>query len=370
MGFAERAAKSAPQNAELWFLLGYADRLADHYQASVDAYNRGLKIQPGSVRGMAGLAQTYAKMGRDADAEQLLKRVVDANPKDANSLQLAGELLLNSDPTQALELLKRADMLQASPHTDLLIAHAYERLGQPDQFTHYLNLAKRRAPNDPEVLRAVAGEYRDQGQYDQAIATLQAIPNKTVGRAGRTGLYLPARGEAAGSRGLVYATARRRRKETSISISVPRRRGWEWAGRMRLVIFWKTPSESTATITGCTPFSALSPNRTIASRMRAAEYNLALANLPAHVPEGPLYPIELRLNLYELDLRQDDQAGSEAATGRGVRSNQSSERARVFAARNAEAAGCDRSWSRATWTPPTRICRRRFRWRHRISIHF
>ena len=65
---------------------------------------------------------------------------MDANPKDANSLQLAGELLLNSDPTQALEFLKRADMVQGSPHTDLLIAHAYERLGQPDEFTHYLNL--------------------------------------------------------------------------------------------------------------------------------------------------------------------------------------------------------------------------------------
>ncbi len=55
---------------------------------------------------MAGLAQTYAKMGRDADAEQLLKRVVEANPKDANSLQLAGELLLNSDPTQASGIVK------------------------------------------------------------------------------------------------------------------------------------------------------------------------------------------------------------------------------------------------------------------------
>src|ERR1700678_1349837 len=75
VGFAERAAKSAPQNAELWFLLGYAERLDDHYGASVEAYSHGLKIQPGSIRGMAGLAQTYAKMGRDADAEQLLKRV-------------------------------------------------------------------------------------------------------------------------------------------------------------------------------------------------------------------------------------------------------------------------------------------------------
>src|SRR6202011_1317224 len=117
ISYAERAAKSAPQNPELWFLLGYCDRLGDHYQASVDAYNRGLKLQPNSVRGMAGLAQTDAKMGRIAEAEQLLKRVVEANPKDGNSLQLAGELLLNSDPKQALDLLERADAIQPSAHS-------------------------------------------------------------------------------------------------------------------------------------------------------------------------------------------------------------------------------------------------------------
>ena len=70
--------------------------------------------------------------------------------------------------------------MQPSAHTDLLIAHAYERLGQPDESTRYLNRAKARAPRDTEVLRAVAGEYRDQGQYDLAISTLQSIPSKTT----------------------------------------------------------------------------------------------------------------------------------------------------------------------------------------------
>jgi len=176
--FAEQAAKAAPQNAELWFLLGYADRLAEHYPASVDAYNRGLQLQPGSVRGLAGLAQTYAKMGRGAEAEQLLRRVVEANPKDANSLQLAGELLLSSDAQRALDLLLRADELQPTPHTEILIAHAYQQLGKIDDSSRYLTRARNRAPKDPEVLRSVAGQYRDQGQYDQAIASLQAIPNK------------------------------------------------------------------------------------------------------------------------------------------------------------------------------------------------
>ncbi len=65
VSYAEQAAKSAPQNAEFWFLLGYAARLDQRYPLSADSYNRGLQRQPNSVRGLAGLAQTYAKMGRD-----------------------------------------------------------------------------------------------------------------------------------------------------------------------------------------------------------------------------------------------------------------------------------------------------------------
>jgi tetratricopeptide (TPR) repeat protein len=309
VGFAERAAKSAPQNAELWFLLGYADRLADHYQASVDAYNRGLKIQPGSVRGMAGLAQTYAKMGRDADAEQLLKRVVDANPKDANSLQLAGELLLNSNPTQALELLKRAEMLQASPHTDLLIAHAYERLGQPDQFTHYLNVAKRRAPNDPEVLRAVAGEFRDQGQYDQAIATLQAIPSKTADVQAELAYTYQLAGKQQEAAELYTRLAKAAKGNINLDLSAAQAwvgLGWPDAARNFLEDAKRIDSNNyrLRAILGAI---AESDDRFADA---TAEYNLALANLPPRVPEGPLYPIALRLNLYELDLRQEDQAAA------------------------------------------------------------
>jgi len=309
VGFAERAAKAAPQNAELWFLLGYSDRLADHYSASIDAYNRGLKIQPGSIRGMAGLAQTYAKMGRSDEAEKLLQRVVDANPKDANSMQLAGELLLNSDPKQALELLKRADMLQASPHTDLLIAHAYERLGQPDEAAHYLNVAKRRAPNDPEVLRAVAGEYRDQGQYDQAIATLQAIPRKTTDVEAELAYTYQLAGKQQEAAELYTRLAKAAKGNLGLDLSAAQ----------ALVSLGQTDAAS----------SFLEDAKRIDSnhyRLHAilgavaesddrfadasAEYGLALANLPPRVPEGPLYPIELRLNLYELDLRQDDQAGA------------------------------------------------------------
>jgi len=311
VSFAERAAHAAPQDAELWFLLGYCDRLANYFPQSVDAYNRGMKLQPHSVRGMAGLAQTYAKMGRDAEAENLLKRVVAANPKDANSLQLAGELLLNSDPDKSLELLKRADALQGSAHTDLLIAHAYEHLGKSEESTHYLNLAKNRAPKDPEVLRAVAGEYRDQGKYDEAITALQAIPAKSIDTQADLAYTYQLAGQPQEAAALYTRLAKSAKGNLSLDLSAAQ----------SLV----TLGQADAAHEFLDDARRIDPNNYRLHAVEAqvaeseerleeasAEYNLALKTLPPRVPEGPLYPIDLRLNLYELDLRQDDEGGAKA----------------------------------------------------------
>ncbi len=309
VAYAEHAAKSAPQNPELWFLLGYAARLEGHYPASVDAYNRGLKLQPNSVRGLAGLAQTYAKMGRDAEAEKLLQRVVEANPKDANSLQLAGELLINSDAEQSIELLKRADALQPSAHTDLLIAHAYEHLGKTDDSTHYLNRAKNRAPKDPEVLRAVAGQYRDQGQYDAAISTLQSIPSKNMDVLAELAYTYQLAGKPQEAADMYTRVAKNAKGNLGLNLS---------AAQALAAI-----GQTDAAQTFLNEARRIDPNNyrlhAILGSMAeqedrvadaSTEYNLALTNLPPHVPEGPLYPIELRLNLYEIDVRQENAEGA------------------------------------------------------------
>ncbi len=303
--FAERAAKSAPQNAELWFLLGYAARLGGRDLLSIDAYTHGLQIQPNSINGLAGLAQTYARMGRDTEAERLLQRVVEANPKDANSLQLAGELLINSDADRALALLQRAEALQPTAHTDLLIAHAYDHLSQPEESARYLNRAKSRAPKDPEVLRSVAGEYRDEGHYDLAVSTLESIPVQnadiktelayTYQLAGKqqeaANLYTHLAKEAKGNIGLDLSAAQAwvnlGQTDTARSFLEDARRIDNNNYRLHAIL---------GTIAEAEDRVADANN----------EYALALSNLPPNVPEGPLYPIELKLHLYELALRQED----------------------------------------------------------------
>jgi tetratricopeptide (TPR) repeat protein len=306
VSYAERAAKSAPQNAELWFLLGYAARLADHYPASVDAYLRGLRLQPHSVKGMAGLAQTYAKMGHVSEAEELLQKVVEANPSDANSLQLAGELLLNSDPTRALELLKRADMLQASPHTDLLIAHAYQRLGQTEESNRYLHRARNRAPSDPEVLRAVAGQYRDQGEYDKAIAALKAVPSKNADAEAELAYTYQLAGQQQEAADLYSRLAKKAKGNLGLDLSAAQALvalGQADAANSFVEDARRIDSKNYRlhAILGAI---AEADNRLSDA---SSEYSQALNNLPQGVPEGPLYPIELRLNLYEVDLRQENE---------------------------------------------------------------
>ena len=307
VSFAQQAANSAPQDAELWFLLGYTARLDQKYQLSIDSYNRGLKIKPGAVRGLAGLAQTYAKMGRDQEAEQLLKRVVEANPKDANSLQLAGELMLSTDPKGALSFLQRADALQPSAHGDLLIAHAYDRLGQPAESANYLNKAKSRGPHDPEVLRAVAGQYRDEGKYDDAIATLQAIPNKTSDVEAELAYTYQVAGKQQEAANLYSRIARSAKGNIGLDLSAAQ--AWVNVGR---------PDEAQPFLDAARQIDASNYRlHTILAGIAESEdrlpeaqqeYKAAVSTLPARPQEGPLFPIELHLNLYEVYVRQDDDA--------------------------------------------------------------
>ena len=90
--FAQRAAQAAPNVALLGFLVGYAARLNARYQQSADAYSHGLRINPSSLEGLSGLAQTYAAMGKNNDAQRLLKQVLAANPKRANDALVLGDV--------------------------------------------------------------------------------------------------------------------------------------------------------------------------------------------------------------------------------------------------------------------------------------
>jgi cytochrome c-type biogenesis protein CcmH/NrfG len=108
--YAQRAAQAAPNDPQLWFLLGYAARLAGKSQLSIDAFNHGLKLEPSSLDGISGLAQTYARVGKSDEAERLLTQVLSADPKRTTDAGILGELYLRSGQyDKTLSVLGRAE---------------------------------------------------------------------------------------------------------------------------------------------------------------------------------------------------------------------------------------------------------------------
>ena len=307
LSHAEQATKVAPNDAEVWFLFGYCNRLAGHYQASLDAFQHGLAHQPGSLRGMAGLAQTYVKMGRDEEAKQILLKVVQQNPNDPDSVGLIGELFLDSDANRALEFLRRADAQKPSAHFELLIARAYQRLNQPEQAKQYLNRAKSRDPRNPDILRAVAGEYRDSGDFKQAISTLQSISTKTPDVLAELAYTYEVGGEKQEAAD-TYSKAVKGSKG-NIGYILSAAQAYVGLGQLDTARGFLDQAKQ------------INPNHyrlhTIEAEIAVVEdrlpdaiqeYQTAISKMPQAVPEGPLYPVQLRLSLYELNEQDNNPA--------------------------------------------------------------
>ncbi len=309
--YAQRAAQAAPNDGQLWFLGGYTARLDRKYTQSVDAYTRGLSLKPGSVEGMSGLAQTYSLMGRNDDAESLLKQVISSNPNRRDDLLLLGNLFMKSGDYQgALDWLRKAEQIQPDARSELLLAISYQHLKKMDMASHYLNLAKQRAPNNPDVQRSMAGYYREVGNYPAAIAALRSIRNPRPDVTAEIAYTYQLAGDSNQS-AKFYAQA---------ANALPR--------NLNLQLSAAQAQVAAGSIEDATPFlqraDGLNPDyyRLHAIRGEIAqlkeqdedavrEYTAAIAHLPPSPTEGPLYGIQLHMNLMELYRSLNDDAAAQ-----------------------------------------------------------
>ncbi|HEY5253422.1 MAG TPA: tetratricopeptide repeat protein [Acidobacteriaceae bacterium] len=307
--YAQKAAQSAPDDAHLWFLLGYAARLDRNYQLSLSAYNHGLRLTPSSVEGLSGLAQTYSLMGRIDDAEHLLQQVIASNPQRRNDVLLMGNLYMRSgDYTGALTFLHRAERMKPEARSEVLLAISYEHLKQMDQANHYLELAKRRDPNNPDVQRSLAGYYRQVGNYPAAIAALKSIHNPRP----------DVKAELAFTYQLDGKLPEAAKEYAEVANQLPKNLGYQLSAAQATV--------AAGSIDNADPFlqraAGINPNsyRLHAVRGEIAqlqnhledavrEYAAAIEHLPANPAEGPLYGIQLHVDLMQLYRNLGDDTG-------------------------------------------------------------
>ena len=316
--YAQRAAQAAPNDPQLWFLLGYAARLNARFQQSVDAYSHGLRLSPSSLDGLSGLAQTYAAMGKNDEAQKLLKQVLAANPKRANDALVLGDIYMRAgDYNSALDALGQAEMAHPDARSELLLAISYEHLNKPDMASKYLQAAKKRAPDNPEVQRAMAGYYREEGKYGEAIAALKSIRHPRPDVIAELAYTFQLDGKLEESA----------RTYTVAADAVPKDMNLQLSAAQAQVAAGSTQQAETFLKRA----AGIDENnyRLHAIRGEIArihdqapeainEYKIAIAHLPAEPVEGPLYGIQLHMNLADLykSQRDDHSAQAEVATAK------------------------------------------------------
>lgn len=304
--YAQRASQSAPSDPQLWFLLGYAARLNAKYQMSVDAYTHGLKIKPSSLEGESGLAQTYSAMGRNEDAERMLKQVLAADPRRANDALVLGDLYMRAgDYKSAVDALGKAERMHPDGRSELLMAICYEHEKNMDLANKYLEAARRHSPDNPEIQRSMAGYYREVGKYPQAIAALKLIRNPRPDVTAELAYTYQLDGKLKESAQIYSKAAEEQPKDMGLQLSAAQ------------------AEVAAGSIGSADPFlkraETLDPKyyRLHAIRGEIArvqghsedairEYQAAVTSLPAEVSEGPLYGIQLHVDLSELYRDQRD----------------------------------------------------------------
>ncbi|TCK72731.1 tetratricopeptide repeat protein [Acidipila rosea] len=310
LNYAQRAAQSAPNDPQLWFLLGYAARLDGRYNQSIDAYKKGLGLNPGSLDGLSGLAQTYSFVGRNDEAERLLKQVIASDPRRKDDLAVLGDLYMRAgDYTNALTWLGKAERMQPDARTELLMALCYQHLGQMPQASRYLELAKRRAPNNPDIERSLAAFYRDTGEYSKAIDELKAIRNPRPDVVAELAYTYGLDGKPEDSARLYSQAANAQPHDLGLQLSAAQAQvgvgSFEHAEE-----FLKRAAQLDPN------FYRLHAIRGEIAQMQdrdsdaVREYSEAVAHLPATPAEGPLYGIQLHMNLEALyrNLNETEQA--------------------------------------------------------------
>lgn len=311
LNFAQRAAQAAPGDAHLWFLVGYAARLNGKYSLSVDAYNRGLHLTPGAVEGLSGLAQTYSLMGRTDDAQHLLTQVVASNPNRRDDLLLLGNLYMRSgNYTEALTWLNRAERMKPDARSELLLAISYQRLKRMDMASHYLDLAKRRAPNNPDVQRSLAGYYRQSGDYSAAIAALKSIHNPKPDVVAELAFTYQLDGKLDLSAQEYARAADAVPKDLNLQLSAAQAN--VAAGSMdKADAFLQRAGKLNANYYRLHAIQGEIAQMQDRPDDAVREYRAALTALPANPVEGPLYGIQLHVDLMELYRNLNNQTAAQ-----------------------------------------------------------
>lgn len=141
--------KNFPQNAYLWNLLAEAEKLRGDQAQSLEARRQAAYFRPDDVAIKMALADALIDMGEDGDAEDIVKNILQINPKYAPA--------------------------------HIRMADFYKKRENSKQATYSYAWALQEDKNNPLLLQKFGAQLRAQGDQDAALvcfrAAVEACPN-------------------------------------------------------------------------------------------------------------------------------------------------------------------------------------------------
>ncbi len=255
---------------------------------------------------MSGLAQTYSALGRTAEAEHLLKQVVAADPRRRIELSILGDLSVRAgDYEGALQWLDRAEHLEPAAQTELLMAIAYEHQKKMDLANHYLELAKSRAPNNPDVERSLAGFYRESGDYAKAVDALTGIRNPKPDVVAELAYTYGLAGRAEDSARTYAEAADLLPRDLTLQLSAAQAQVGTGSFD-RAETFLQRADKIDPNYYRLHAIRGTIAQTQDRNEDAVREFSTAISNLPSAPVEGPLYGIQLHMDLVSLYQNLDD----------------------------------------------------------------
>jgi protein O-GlcNAc transferase len=179
---------------EAWYLLGVASLQSGTLEGAVQAFLRGVDLQPKGSGRVLSAAEQLAEAGARSGTERILRRAWALNPHRSD-LRDALVTLLIEDGRARAALAEVAAAQTANPgdvSLRLLAATAYDRLGQRDNAIDQLLLITARDAGHPEANRRLGALLAQKGDlagsikcWRQVVAQAGEIDHEALTTLGR-----------------------------------------------------------------------------------------------------------------------------------------------------------------------------------------
>jgi tetratricopeptide (TPR) repeat protein len=195
----QRLISREPDNYDLRLDLGALLQRAGSTQQAIEAYNQVISRDEDGPSGLIArdrIATIYAAQGRAADAEKLVREVLQKSPQDNDALVIRANIALSrKDPATAITDLRT--VLRDQPDSVGVrrgLARAYLADGNPTLAEEQLQTALNGAPKDAGVRLDLAELYLNTQRAGQAVPLLEqavtASPNDGLLREALVRAYL------------------------------------------------------------------------------------------------------------------------------------------------------------------------------------